>query len=102
LRVASRIDQVRDDAQSTVRALDGSFEKISNSELLTDFWSIAFEVAPVLLHAGVANHFQVGHFREIGQNLILHAVGEEGVILISAQVVERQDRDALFRDWMVR
>ena len=83
-------------------ALHRSLEQIGDAELLADFLPVAGLVVLVLLHTGAPDDFQVGDFRQVGQDLVLHAVGEERVVLFRAQVFERQNRDALFRNLVVR
>ena len=78
------IDQVRDDAQVPRRTLHRTLEQVSDAELLADLLPVARgEVALVLLDAGVADDFQVRDFCEIGQDLVLHAIGEKGVLLFA-------------------
>ena len=69
-----------------------------HAELLADLAQIARRAALVLHHGGAADHFQVGDLRQVGQDLVLHAIGEEGVRFFFAQIFERKHRDAFFRD----
>src|SRR5204862_2215971 len=36
--------------------------------------------------------------REISQDLVLHAVGEEAVLLVCTEILKREHRDAFLRD----
>ena len=36
-----------------------------------------------MLTGCAADHFEVGDFRESGEDLVLHAFGEEGVLLVA-------------------
>ena len=102
LPIRSRIDQVRDDPQAMFGALHRSLEQIGDAELLADFLPVTGLVVLVLPDTGAPDDFQVGDFRQVGEDLVLHAVGEERIILFRAQVFERQNRDALFRNLVVR
>ena len=42
--------------------------------------------------------FQIGDLRQAGQNFVLDAIGEVGVVFFAAQVFKRQHGDGLFRD----
>ena len=52
----------------------------------------------VLHDAGAADDLQVGHLGQVGQDFVLHAIGEEAVGLVVAQVLEGQHRNGFFRD----
>ena len=54
--------------------------------------------ALVLHHRGAADHFQVGDFRKVSQNLVLHAIGEKGVGFFFTQIFEGQNSHAFFRN----
>ncbi len=47
---------------------------------------------------GAADHFQVGDLCQVRQDLVLHAIGEEGVGLFFAQIFEREHGDAFVND----
>ncbi len=67
---------------------------MGHAQGLADLTQIALRVREVSHHAGPGNHSQVGHFREGGQDVVLHAIGEEGVLFCVAHVFERQNGDA--------
>jgi hypothetical protein len=69
--------------------LDGTFHDVSDPELPTDLPHVAFGAGLVLLHTGVANHLQIRDLAEIGQDLVLNAIGEVSVVLVFAQASER-------------
>src|SRR5439155_15679287 len=55
--------------------------------------------AGLVLHdRGAADHLQVGDSRKVSQNLVLHALGEEGVRFFFAQIFERKDCEAFLRN----
>src|SRR5881394_4450529 len=69
-----------------------------DAEFLTDLAHVALGPAFVLHNAGAADHFQIGHFRQVSQDLALHSIGEIGVLFFLAEIIERKNGDALLRD----
>jgi hypothetical protein len=67
------------------------------SELLADLAQIARRAGLVLHHRGAADHFQVRDLREVGQDLVLHTIGEESVRFLFAQIFKGKNGDAFFR-----
>ena len=65
-----------------------------HAELLADLAQIARGAGLVLHDARAADHFQIRDLREVGQDLVLHAVGEEDVLFVAAQIFKRKHRDA--------
>ena len=68
-----------------------------NRKLLSDLAKVALRSSFVLHHGRAADDFQVRNFCEISQDFILHAIGEEGVVGVTTEVFEWQNRNALFR-----
>ena len=50
-----------------------------DAKLLPDLAQIPSGRIFVLRHAGAADDFEVRDFGQIGQDFVLHAIGEEGV-----------------------
>ena len=96
MRIAACVDQLRVDPHAIAHALHAALHQMRDPELLRDLAQIARSSSFVLHHRCAADHFQISDFGEISQNLILHPVGEVGVLLFVAQIFERQDCDALF------
>ena len=69
-----------------------------DAELLADLAQIARCAAFVLHDARPADDFQVGNPGQMGQDLVLDALGEEGVRFFFAQIFKRKHRDAFFHD----
>ena len=67
---------------------------MGHSKLLPNLAQIARDAALVLHHRTAADHFQIGDLCQIGENFVLHSVGEEFVLFFLAQILKRQDRDA--------
>src|SRR5438093_12194051 len=66
---------------------------MSDSELLSDLAQIPRDPALVLHHTGAADYLQISHLGQGGQDLVLHAVGKESVVRITAHILERKDGD---------
>ena len=94
VRIGPGIDQLRVHPHFVAGALHAAFQEMRHPELLADLAQVARGAALVLHHTGAADHFQVRHFRQRGQNLVLHAIGEKDVVRIAAHVVERKHGDA--------
>src|SRR5712692_371015 len=71
---------------------------MSDAELLTDLAQVALPASFILHDRSAADHFQVRDLCQVGQNFVLHAVGEIGVLLFIAQVVEWKHSNALRGD----
>ncbi len=69
-----------------------------HAELLADLAQIARRAGLVLHDRRAADHLQIRDLGEVGQDLVLHAIGEEGVRFFFAQIFERKDRDAFLRN----
>ena len=90
--VRHRIDQLHVDAHLIVRLLDTAFENVEDAKLLCDVRQIlrrAFE----FLRRSPGNDFQVGHLGQPGEDFVLHAFSEKGVVGIATKTVEWQNRD---------
>jgi hypothetical protein len=96
MRVRARIDQLSVDPNTIFDALYAAFDYMRDSELSPDLAQVPLTCVLVLHHAGVADHFQVRHSRQTGENFALDAVCKEGVFRIFAQVLKGQNRNAFF------
>src|SRR5438105_11149430 len=74
-----------------------------DAEFLADLPHVVLDPAFVLHNAGAADHFQIGHFRQISQDLALHSIGEIGVLFCLAEIIEGENGDALLwdRNWHI-
>src|SRR5205814_2340001 len=79
MRVVAGIDQLRADPNFSVRATDASFKNMRNTERLRDVPQVSCRARSIGPDTGTRNHFQVSNFRESGQNIVLHAIGEKFV-----------------------
>ena len=86
--VSACIDELRVHSHFPAGALHAAFEQMSDAELLADLRQVALRATFILHDRSAADHFQVRDLRQVGQDFILHAVCEIGVLLVIAQVVE--------------
>ncbi len=96
VRVGAGVDQLRVHTHFVAGALNAALQHVSDAKLLSDFAEITRNAAFVLHHRSAADHFEICYFGQGRQNLVLHAVGKEGVVRIAAEVFKRQDRNAFF------
>ena len=95
LSVSSGVDQSSVHPHLAAGALHTTFKQMRHAERLADFAQVAGDTAFVLHCRRPANDFQIGDPSEIGQDFVLHAIGEEGVLLVYAQILEGKNRDTL-------
>ena len=98
VRIVARINQLCVDANAVGRALDAAFEQICYAKLFSDLAQIARDSSPILHHRCATDYFQGRDLCEVSQDFILHAVGEERVLFLVAQVFKRKDGDAFLRN----
>ena len=96
--ICARVDELRVDPHFIRGALHAAFKHMGDAKLLADFAHVALGSASVLHYAGAADHFQIGHFRQISQDLALHSIGEIGAPFFLAEIIEGENGDALLRD----
>src|SRR5712691_4504252 len=99
MRVCAGINQLRVDTNPATGALDCTFKDVSDTEYFADFAQVALDDVFVLHHRRAADHFEVGHFREIGEDLVLDTVGEVGILFVVAKILKRKDSDAFIWNW---
>ena len=84
LLIGSCIDQLRIDTHPIGSTLHASFHDMCYSELLANFAQVSWSAGLVLHRRCPADHFQIGDPGEIGQNFILDAICEIGVLFFLA------------------
>ena len=92
--IGAGVDELRVDPQMIARPLHAAFEEMRDAELLPDLPRVAGFTSLVRAGGGAADHFEIGDFGQIGENFILDARRKVGVLLVVAQVLEGQHRDA--------
>ena len=78
--------------------MDRTFKNVSDTECFADLTEVTLDAVFVLHHRSAADDFEVGHFREVGQDLVLNTIGEVGILFVIAQIGERQNGNAFFRN----
>ena len=98
--IGRSIDQLHAHANTVPGALHTALDHIANAELPRDLAQVASRGRGTLVlhHRSAADHFQISQPRETAENFILHAVGEIGVFLFTAEIRERQHCNRLFRN----
>src|SRR5689334_9378468 len=95
VRVIAGVDELSADSNRVRGALHASLKDKCNAKSLRDFTDVSRNAASVLLHAGATDHFQVRDLCQVGENLVLDAVGKECVFLVLAEICERKNRNTL-------
>src|SRR5207245_2188253 len=95
VRVGPRIDQLRIQMDSASVAADASLEHMGNTKGFTNLSNVAF--AAVRHHARSANDLEFGDLRQLGQNVVLHAISEKSVVHLTAQILKWEHGDASTR-----
>src|SRR6266446_4718836 len=96
MHIGARVDQLRIYSHPVTGAAHRAFEHVSYAERLADLAQVA-HARPVLLNRCAADDLQVRHSGETGENVVMYAIGKKSILAIVAQVLERKDRDAFFR-----
>ena len=95
MRIVGGFDQLHVHPHRVAALLHAAFQDVRHAKLAGDLGQV-FRRALVMLGRGARDHLQIGDLRQAGQDFVLDAVGKVGVLLVAAQVLERQDRDAIF------
>ena len=95
--VACRVDQLHVDAHRVAGFLHAAFENVRHAELLPISRQI-FRAGSCMRGRSARDDFQRADLGQPSQDFVLDAFGEIGVVLVAAQVFERQHRDRFFRD----
>src|SRR5215470_16171104 len=93
-RASTSVYQSGLEVETGTSAITGhsTLQDVRNSKGLTNFRNIPFSA--ILHYAGVADHPEIADAREFGQNVILNAIGENGVLFILAQTFEGENSNA--------
>src|SRR5262245_9794782 len=96
--IGARLDQLGVNSKPVADSLDVSFQKMGDSQLLSDLARISRTSTFVEVPGSATDDLKVGDSREVGDYLILDASCEESVLLIIAEIIKRQHCNAFFRD----
>ena len=94
--VVARVDQLHADDDAISSRAHASLQHVDHAERLRNLRQIAFGRAAVGHHRGAADYLQVVDFRQARQDVVLDSVGKKRVLLVVAEIFERQNGDALF------
>jgi hypothetical protein len=97
MRVAARIEELHIYPHFVSSLLHAAFENCGHAEFAGHCLQV-FRFALILHCRRTRDDLQVADAGEFGQDLALNAVGEIGIVWVTAQIFERQDRDALVGD----
>ena len=97
MHVGPGIDELSGHAHALALPLHAPFQDVSDAEFAPDLTQIA-RTGFVLKHARSAHDFQVRYARQLGQDVVVHAFSEIGVLLVVASIFEGKHRDAFLRD----
>ncbi len=90
--VGARVDQLRIQVNPITAPARASLQHVRHAKCIPNLAHIAF--AAVLHHAGSADDFEIGDLRQLGQNVVLHTIGEDGVFFLVVQIFKRQNGDS--------
>src|SRR5438034_4824943 len=71
---------------------DAAFQNMRYPQIISDLTEISF--ATVIHNTRPADDFQIGDLCQLGQNVVLHTIGEGGVPFLLTQIFERQNSDS--------
>ena len=80
VRVGARVDQLRIQVNPITAPACASFQHVRYAKRIADLAHISFTA--IFHHAGPADHFEIGDLRQLGQNVVLHTIGEDGVFFL--------------------
>jgi hypothetical protein len=97
LPVGDGVDELQRDAHGARLAADAPLQHVGGAEVARQGAHVR-RLAAIRQHRGARDHLELaGAAAQRAEYLLVHAVGEEGVGRIGAQVLERQDRQAIDR-----
>jgi hypothetical protein len=86
------VDQLGIQPNSASVPAHASFQNVRDTKGLTDLARVAR--ATIWHDTRPANHLEIGDVGQLGQNVVLHAIGKEGVLFLLAQVFKWQHSDS--------
>src|SRR6266403_465843 len=96
MRVGLRLNELDVNVHAVACLLHAAFENIRNTQVSRDLGQI-FRRAFVMRRRSARDYSQPADLGKGGDNFILNALREKCVLLVRAQIVERQNRDAFVR-----
>ena len=90
--IGARVDQLRIQTKMRSGSADAALQNVRHAKRISDLAKISF--AAIFHHAGAADDFQIADLRQLGQNVVLHTIGEDGVFFLVVQIFKRQNGDS--------
>src|SRR6266404_4145702 len=97
MRVAVRLNELNVDVHAVARLLHAAFENVRNTQLARNLRQI-FRRAFVMRRRSARDDSESTDFGKGGDNFILNALREKGIVFIRTQIIEREDGDAFVRN----
>ena len=88
------IDQLHVDAHTIANASHAAFQNCGDAERFSNFTNV-WGLSAICHDRRARDDLQIANLRQIGEHIVLNAIGEVGVLFIVAQILERQDGDRL-------
>src|SRR5437016_12013174 len=82
VRVRARVDQLCVHVKPGADSPDAALQHMGDSQLVTDLTHIL--LAAIVHYAGSADDLEIGDFRQLGQNVVLHTIDEGPSFLLPA------------------
>src|SRR5262249_54564640 len=95
------VDELGVNPHAIAQNLKASLQNVRNAQVAPDLLYIPI-LAPVCCDATAANDLQISHLAEIGENVVLNAIGEIWLSIIVPQTFEGQNCDTFpsIRRWL--
>ena len=90
--VRARVDQLRVQVNPITAPACASLQHVRHAKRIADLAHISF--AAIFHHAVPADDFEIADLRQLGQNVVLHAIGKRRVFFLVAQIFKRQNGDS--------
>src|SRR5206468_315785 len=90
--VGAGVDQLHVHMKLGADSPDAALQHMRYSQLIPNLTHIP--LAAIAHYAGPADDFQIGDPRQLGQNVVLHAISKDCAIFLLAQIFKRQNGDS--------
>src|SRR4029453_14423432 len=98
MRVIAGVDQLRVYPHLVAGALHTALHYVGHAYLVTNLAEVTRDAALILHDGSATDDFQVCDPRQMRKDFVLHPIREEGVLFITAQILERQNSDRAIPD----
>src|SRR5436190_22403972 len=95
--VSARVDQLRVHVKNRAGSADTAFQDMRYSQIISNLTEISF--AAIFHYARAADDFEIADLRQLGQNVVLHTIGERRLLFLVVQIFKRQNGDPSCR-WL--